>query len=319
VDSSPAQRIQELQTLIEAHNAAYYGAEPLVPDSDYDALVRQLRDLEAQYPDLAGPNSSTQKVGAPASTTFAPIQHAVPMMSLDNAMDHDELDAWHERMVRALDDAGAGPPVFVCELKFDGLAISIRYENGRYIHAATRGDGRVGEDVSLNVATIVGIPATLPAPAPAVIEVRGEVYMPVSVFAALNSSLLAEGRATYVNPRNTAAGSLRQKDPSITANRRLQLWTYQMGETEGVPPTETSIAAFEQLAALGLPVNPEIQVKHSIEEVHAFCRHWEKARHEPDYEIDGVVVKLDTLSHRALLGSTSRAPRWAIAFKFPPE
>ncbi len=314
-----------LATAIAAHNDAYYAGQPTLPDAEYDAMVRRLRALEADHPDLADPSSPTGVVGAPASTTFDPIVHAIPMMSLDNAMDHDELDAWNDRIVRNLDEANVGPPLYVCELKFDGLAISIRYESGKMVHAATRGDGRTGEDVTANVRTIDVVPHRLTTPPsgggsePEVLEVRGEVYLPVSTFNALNDGLRAEGLATYVNPRNTAAGSLRQKDATVTASRGLKFWSYQLGETVGLETADSSVAVFDQLKAFGFPVNREITTFDTMDKVHDFCRKWEAGRHKTDYEIDGVVIKLDSLSQRNLLGSTSRAPRWAIAFKFPPE
>ena len=310
----------DLRQSLEAHAAAYYDDQPSIPDSEFDMLVRRLRAIEEAYPELVDAESPTQVVGAPVGATFDPVVHAVPMMSLDNAMDHDELDAWNERIVRALTETGLGAPVYVCELKFDGLAISIRYENGSMVQAATRGDGRVGEDVTANVATISVVPARLTTDSPpAVLEVRGEVYMPVSQFTAINTELVAAGKATYVNPRNTAAGSLRQKDAAVTAARGLAFWSYQMGETVGVEAVDSSMAMFDQLRSFGLPVNDQIRTCASFDDVHDFCRQWEVNRHTPDYEIDGVVIKLDSRSQRNLLGSTSRAPRWAIAFKFPPE
>ncbi len=312
-------RVATLRAELAAHNAAYYAGEPSIPDGEYDPLARELRALEAEYPELHDADSPTEQVGAPPSTTFDPVAHSVPMMSLDNAMDHDELDAWRDRVERTVAEAEAGPVSYVCELKFDGLAISIRYENGIYVRAATRGDGRVGEDVTANVATIEVVPDRLSGDAPEVLEVRGEVYMPVSAFETLNAAQLDAGRATYVNPRNTAAGSLRQKDAAATASRRLAFWSYQLGEVVGLDDFDTSMETFELLRSLGLPVNDEIRCFDSIDEVHEFCRQWEQQRHTPDYEIDGVVIKVDSLRHRALLGSTSRAPRWAIAFKFPPE
>jgi len=312
-------RVGALRRLLAEHNRTYYAGDPTIPDGEYDPLVSELRELELTHPQLADPTSPTQQVGAPPSSVFDPVAHSVPMMSLDNAMDREELDAWNRRITRALDDAGAGEPTYVCELKFDGLAISIRYENGRYRRAATRGDGRVGEDVTANVATIEAVPHMLDGDVPEVLEVRGEAFMPISVFDALNADRLAEGLATYVNPRNTAAGSLRQKDSSITATRKLSFWSYQIGELVGIDDFESATDGYDFLAARGLPVNPEIRKVTTIDEVHDFCQRWQDDRHGPDYEIDGVVVKLDSLRHRNLLGSTSRAPRWAIAFKFPPE
>ncbi|MFT7647169.1 MAG: DNA ligase (NAD+) [Candidatus Poriferisodalaceae bacterium] len=316
------ERVELLRNEIRAHNHAYYADDsPRVPDATYDQLVRELEDLERRFPELDDPDSPTHQVsgaiaGRPESTVFDPVEHRVPMMSLDNAMDVDELRAWHERVQKGL---GEQVPTYVCELKFDGLAVSVRYERGRYVQAATRGNGRVGEDVTANVATISDVPAELPASAPEVLEVRGEIYMPVSSFNALNTAQIEAGKPTYVNPRNTAAGSLRQKDAAVTASRGLRLWSYQLGEVVGGPELSTSIEAFDYLASMHLPVNPEIRAQGSIEEVEAFCRQWQDGRHVPDYEIDGVVIKVDDLGQRRLLGSTSKAPRWAIAFKFPPE
>jgi len=319
VSKQVAARVVVLRRELTEHNRLYYAGEPTIPDGEYDPLVRELRELEAAHPQLVGANSPTSQVGAPPSSVFDPVAHSVPMMSLDNAMDREELDAWNERIIKALSDADAGEPTYVCELKFDGLAISVRYEHGQYVRAATRGDGRVGEDVTANVATIDVVPDVLVGAAPEVVEVRGEVFMPISAFDALNASQVDAGLATYVNPRNTAAGSLRQKDSSVTASRKLSFWSYQIGELVGIGEFESSTDGYDFLKARGLPVNPEIAKMATIELVHEFCRKWQEGRHRPDYEIDGVVVKLDSLRHRNLLGSTSRAPRWAIAFKFPPE
>ncbi len=312
------ERVRRLQEELRAHNVAYFENDaPVIPDGEYDLLMRELRELEEAHPDLRSPDSPTQSVGSDAASLFQPIEHRVQMMSLDNAMDLDELRAWNERILRGLGDDGT--PTYVCELKFDGLAVSIRYEGGRLVQAATRGNGRVGEDVTANVATISDVPHRLPPGAPPVLEVRGEIYLPVSSFDALNRQQIEAGQPTYVNPRNTAAGSLRQKDPSITASRGLRFWSYQLGEVEGGPAMATSLESFELLRGLGLPVNPEITSHGDFADVEAFCLRWMDGRHDPDYEIDGVVVKLDDLAHRDQLGATSRAPRWAIAFKFPPE
>ena len=322
-DEPPQQVRDEVEALrveITEHNRAYHELDaPTIPDSEYDALVRQLRELEAEWPTLDRADSPTHAVGAPPSTTFAPVTHAAPMMSLDNAMDTDELVAWSARIERALSDAGVGGPTYVCELKFDGLAISVRYEQGRYVQAATRGDGRVGEDVTANVATIAQVPDRLPPDAPPVVEVRGEVYMPISAFTELNERQQAAGLPTYVNPRNTAAGSLRQKDPRVTATRQLRFWSYQLGEATEAAAPASALEAFEALRRWGFPVNPEIRTFDDMAAVTEHCLATQERRHEPDYEIDGVVVKLDSTVHRRLLGATSRAPRWAIAYKFPPE
>ena len=314
---SPADEIDRLRGLVAHHNRLYHELDtPELPDGEFDALVRRLRELEASHPELASADSPSSSVGGAVSATFAPVVHAVPMMSLDNAMDADELSAWGERLVRGLDGSDAR---LVCELKIDGLAMSLRYEAGVLVHAATRGDGRVGEDVTANVRTIADVPERLPAGAPEVVEVRGEIYMPVSVFDALNREAAEAGDRLLVNPRNAAAGSLRQKDPTVTARRRLSMWAYQLGEVVGGPAISSHHEALEFIASLGFPVNPEVRVVGGLDEASALCRHWQEHRHDLDYDIDGVVIKVDDLAQRAALGHTSRAPRWAIAFKFPPE
>ena len=324
---SPKKRIEELRETIRTHNDLYYGQDsPEVSDAEYDTLVRELRALEAEHPELVDADSPSEIVGAATITTFDPVVHAVPMTSLDNAMDEDELRAWGDRVAKGLGDQ---PVRYVCELKIDGLAISIRYENGVMVQAATRGDGKVGEDVTANVATISSLPKKLGRGAPSVIEVRGEIYMSTAAFEKLkaereaeNLQRVANNRATLsvpVNPRNAGAGSLRQKDPTITAQRDLSLWSYQLGEVVGGPEFVSHHTTLDFLGGLGFPVNPEITVVDSFEEVVAFCRKWQEHRHELGYEIDGAVVKVDDLSQREQLGFTSRAPRWAIAFKFPPE
>src|SRR5207248_5117242 len=271
------------------------------------------------HPDLVTPDSPTQKVGAaPDTSTFAPVRHRQRVMSLDNAFSFDELLAWGKRMERYI----STDVDFVCELKIDGVAMSVVYENGRYTRAATRGDGVVGEDVTANVATIEAVPERLTlegARLPSALEVRGEVYMPLSAFEELNQSQGEAGLRLFANPRNSAAGSLRQKDPKITASRELSFFAYQVGQIEGGPRLRRHSDTLGLLRDAGLPVNPEIRTLGSLEEVDAFCRHWLDHRHDLDYEIDGVVVKVDDLGQRAELGATSKAPRWAIAYKFPPE
>ena len=310
-------RAAELRDQISAHNESYHGRDrPSIPDSTYDELLRELEAIEARRPDLATTASPTLTVGATANELFSAVEHRVPMMSLDNAMDFDELNAWHDRIVKSLGETQTHG--FVCELKFDGLAVSLRYENGDLAQAATRGNGRIGEDVTLNVKTIHGIPHRVEN-APAVLEVRGEVYLPISGFEELNNEQLEKGEALYANPRNTAAGSLRQKDPSVTESRKLAFWSYQLGEVVGGPQIESSEETFNLLKRLGLPVNPELKEFSDFDDVRQFCETWMVNRHSPDYEIDGVVIKIADLVQREILGSTSRAPRWAIAFKFPPE
>jgi DNA ligase (NAD+) len=320
-DMDVEERARSLRTVIAEHNRRYHELDdPTVSDAEYDELVRELRALEEEHPELITPDSPTQLVGGRPSTTFAPVVHRVPMMSLDNAFTEAELHAWGERLQRRLDE-GDGPVDvgYVCEPKIDGLAISIRYEGGRFVQAATRGDGRTGEDVTANIATLSEVPDDLGKGAPAVLEVRGEVYMSMPAFAALNESQLEKGLRPFVNPRNAAAGALRQKDSSITASRELSLWTYQLGEIEGGPAFTTHHETLDFLRDLGLPVNPEIRTVSHLDEVYAYCRNRQTTRHDLPYEIDGVVVKVDDLARRADLGSTSKAPRWAIAYKFPPE
>ncbi len=319
--ADPTSRAGWLRLAIGHHNRRYFEADdPEISDAEYDALLRELRAVEAAHPDLITSDSPTQRPGGSASATFAPVEHRVPMMSLDNAFSLDELEAWGARVAKGL----AGQAVtYVCELKIDGLAISLRYEDGELVQAATRGDGRVGEDVTANVATIAAVPKRLVVPSgqavPRVLEVRGEVYMPIAAFEALNARQDAAGDKRFVNPRNSAAGSLRQKDASVTASRELAMWCYQLGEVVGGVDHKSHLGTLQWMAALGLPVNPEIRLLPSLDEVHAYCRRWQQHRHDLEYEIDGAVVKVDDLTQRQLLGSTSKAPRWAIAYKFPPE
>jgi len=309
-------RVEFLRAEVARHNRLYHELDaPEIPDAEFDLMVNELRRLESEHPEFAAVASPAQAVGGVASATFAPVVHAVPMMSLDNAMDIDELLAWGERVRRGLGDEAVR---YVCELKIDGLAMSLRYEGGRLVSAATRGDGRVGEDVTANVRTIAVVPEVL-TDAPEVVEVRGEVYMPRHVFDALNAAAESAGERPLVNPRNAAAGSLRQKDPTVTARRRLSFWAYQMGEVVGAPPLATHLDALSFVSGLGFPVNPAITAVDSVEEVVELCRRVESSRHDLDYDIDGVVVKVDDLEQRSRLGVTSRAPRWAIAYKFPPE
>ncbi len=314
---TPAARVDELRAQIAHHNERYHTLDaPEISDADFDELVRELRQLEADHPDLAVDDSPTGLVGGAISSAFTPVTHRVPMMSLDNAMDADELRAWADRVVKGLDGA---VPTFVCELKFDGLAISLRYEGGRFVQAATRGDGRVGEDVTANVATIDDVPDELPSGAPDVVEVRGEVYMTRSSFERLNERAVEAGEKPFVNPRNSAAGSLRQKDPAITASRNLSFFSYQLGEVVGGPEFTSHVAMLEFAANVGFAVNDHVRTFTGIDDVAAHCLHWQEHRHDLDYEIDGVVIKLDDIAQRERLGVTSRAPRWAIAYKFPPE
>jgi DNA ligase (NAD+) len=317
--TSAASRADELRRLIEYHNYRYHQLDdPEISDAEYDALMRELRGLEESHPELRTPDSPTQKVGAAPSATFAEVRHRVPMMSLDNAFTFEELQAWGKRMERYI----SGGVDFVAELKIDGVAISLLYENGRLVRGATRGNGISGEDITANVRTISVIPERLALPAaktPSVLEVRGEVYMPLSSFEDLNQRQGEAGLRLFANPRNSAAGSLRQKDPSITASRDLAFWSYQLGEIEGGPALKRHSETLALLADAGLPVNPEVRQVTGLDEVYEYCKRWLDHRHDLDYEIDGAVVKVDDLAQRAELGSTSKSPRWAIAYKFPPE
>ncbi len=315
----PADRAAELRALVAHHFDRYHADNaPEIPDADYDLLVAELRALEAEYPELADRNSPSRWVGSPGRTTFDEVEHRVPMQSLDNAFDIDELRAWSERVVRRLGD-DFPDPAWTCELKFDGLAVSLRYEDGVLVQAATRGDGRVGEDVTANVATIADVPRSLGDGVPPVLEVRGEVYLGIAAFDALNALRTEAGQATFANPRNTAAGSLRQKDPEVTAARHLSFWVYQTGEVVDGPPLVSHRETLAWLAGLGLPVNDQVERLDDFDQVVDFVAAAGATRHDLDYEIDGVVVKVDDLALQERLGSTARAPRWAVAYKLPPE
>lgn len=321
--ASLAGRAAELRATIEYHNGRYHRDDaPEIADAEYDALVRELRAIEDAHPELVAADSPTSQVGAAPSALFTTVVHARPMMSLDNVFSADELRAWAERLAPVLPEDTA----FVCELKIDGLAISLVYESGRLVQAATRGDGTTGEDVTANVATITAIPHEISASdgLPERLEVRGEVYMPTSAFTALNQRQAAAGERLFVNPRNSAAGSLRQKDPGVTASRALSFWAYQLGPVTTVDGSEPEwthghLSSLAWLGARGFPVNPERRRVTSIDEVVDYCTYWQEHRHQLDYEIDGVVVKIDDTALQTRLGSTARAPRWAIAVKFPPE
>ncbi len=292
---------------------------PTISDGAFDAMMRELNELEKAFPALRTPDSPTQQVGGPPSTTFAPVDHLQRLLSLDNAFSREELDRWAQRAVRELGEKRLEQSGYLCELKVDGLALDLVYQDGRLTRAATRGDGRVGEDVTANVRTIKVIPQRLAGTAvPALLEVRGEVFFAVREFTALNESLVAEGKAPFANPRNAAAGSLRQKDPRVTASRRLGFVSHGIGIWEG-SPTQRLSEAYEALDGWGLPVSPHRKLAGDLEEVWAYIEHFGEHRHAVEHEIDGVVVKLDERAVQDQLGSTTRAPRWAIAFKYPPE
>ena len=312
-----AQRAAQLRDLIEYHNERYFVFdEPEVSDAEFDALVRELRSLESQYPALVTPDSPTQRPGGRPASTFSPVTHRVPMLSLDNAFSREELLAWGARIERLVND----PVRFVGEPKLDGLAISLQYEQGRFTVGATRGDGVTGENVTENLRTIAAIPKRLSGKnVPRLLEVRGEVFMPLASFAALNERQGEVGERLFTNARNAAAGSLRQKDPRITGTRDLTIFCYQLGAREGGPRLHSHHELLRWLQDLGFPVNPHIEQLDDLEGVYAFCERMEEQRHSLGYEIDGAVVKVDDLGQRDEMGFTSRAPRWAIAYKFPPE
>ncbi|GAB2682124.1 NAD-dependent DNA ligase LigA [Thalassiella azotivora] len=307
---------EELAQTVREHQFAYYVRDaPVVSDGEYDALLRELEELEERYPALRTPDSPTQQVGGTWSTEFRPVDHLERMLSLDNCFSAEELAAWAERVER---EAG-GDVHYLCELKIDGLAVNLLYEDGRLVRAATRGDGRTGEDVTLNVRTIDDVPHRLAGDdVPRLVEVRGEVFFPVKAFAGLNASLVESGRAPFANPRNAAAGSLRQKDPKVTATRPLHLIVHGIGAREGVTVRRQS-EAYELLRSWGLPTSTHYAVLDDLADVQAFVDRYGEDRHSVEHEIDGVVVKVDEVGVQRRLGSTSRAPRWAIAYKYPPE
>ncbi len=309
-------RWAELADLVRVHRFAYYLRDaPTISDGAFDALLRELESLEAEHPGLRTPDSPTQVVGGTFSTDFAPVDHLERMLSLDNVFSAEELRSWAERVER---DAHGADVHWLCELKVDGLAVDLVYEDGRLVRAATRGDGRTGEDVTLNVRTLAHVPSTLRGSVPELVEVRGEVYFPVEAFAGLNAGLVEAGRAPFANPRNAAAGSLRQKDPRVTAARPLHLVVHGLGARRGVDLARQS-QAYDQLAQWGLPVGRYTEVLDDVADVLAYVRRFDDQRHTVDHEIDGVVVKVDELAVQRRLGATSRAPRWAIAYKYPPQ
>ncbi len=319
-------RIDELRAVLRKHNHAYYVLDaPTVSDAEYDRLFRELSDLEARYPDLVTPDSPTQRVGAAVQTTFAPVQHRVPMLSLDNAFGADELREWDAKIKRFLGLPAEHPIEYVAELKIDGLSISVTYADGVMTRAATRGDGATGEDVTPNIRTIRAVPLRLEAAGrdlldlpPTVIEVRGEVLLTHPEFARINAANEEAGLATFANPRNAAAGSLRQKDPRITASRNLDVFFYAVGACEGHEFT-CQADLLETYRAWGLRTNPHTRVCADVDAVVAFTEEWDAKREELHYDIDGVVVKVNSFPMQAELGFVSRSPRWAVAFKYPPR
>ncbi|AHC24986.2 NAD-dependent DNA ligase LigA [Mycolicibacterium neoaurum] len=319
-DAEARGRWQELAEEVRGHQFRYYVKDaPVISDADFDVLLRRLEALEEQYPELRTPDSPTQLVGgAGFATDFAAADHLERMLSLDNAFDTDELSAWAARL-----GAEIGTEIdYLCELKIDGVALALVYRDGVLVRAATRGDGRSGEDVTLNARTIDDIPERLTGtdefPVPAVLEVRGEVFFRVADFEDLNAGLVAEGKPPFANPRNSAAGSLRQKNPAVTARRRLRMICHGLGKAEGFTPTSLH-DAYRALGGWGLPVSTHTTRVRGIAAVAERIAYWGEHRHDVEHEIDGLVVKVDDVSLQRRLGATSRAPRWAIAYKYPPE
>lgn len=321
-DAGPEQKNehQELAEQIEDARYRYYVLDdPTLSDADFDQKWRRINELEEQFPELRTPDSPTQKVGGTFSTEFTAVDHLQRMESLDNVFSFDELAGWHARIAKD----GAGQAELLCELKVDGLAINLLYEKGRLVRALTRGDGRTGEDVTPNVRTIKSIPHRLTGtdefPVPDLVEVRGEVFLSIEAFDKLNASLVDAGKPMFANPRNSAAGSLRQKDPRVTATRELGMVCHGIGARQGFQPVAQS-HAYDALKAWGLPTSKRVKVLKSLAEVEEFISYFGEHRHDvTEHEIDGVVIKVDDISLQRRLGSTSRAPRWAIAYKYPPE
>jgi DNA ligase (NAD+) len=308
-------RAGELREAIDYHSYRYHVLDdPEVADAEYDALVAELIDIETKNPDLITPDSPTQRVGAPPSEAFAPVKHRSPMMSLDNCFSIEELLAWGRRVEREIARAEA----FTVELKMDGVAVNLIYEDGVFVKGATRGDGRTGEDITGNLRTVGAVPLRLRGDPPRILEVRGEVYMRTDDFEALNEKLGEAGQKTFANPRNGAAGSLRQKDPGITKERSLSLVCHGIGYVEG-RRWRSHWDALQSIREWGLRTNSQNKRLGDLEAVYEFCGHWQEHRHDVPYEIDGVVVKVDSIGQQDELGYTAKAPRWAIAYKFPPE
>ena len=309
-------RIAELSEEIRDLQFKYYVLDsPIVADAEYDKLIKELGALENKYPALRSPDSPTQTVGGGFSTEFTAVDHLERMWSLDNAFDDSEVEEWITRVTKDAELA----PHWLCELKIDGLAVNLLYEDGRLVRALTRGNGVTGEDVTLNVRTIKGIPHQLRGDKiPRVIEVRGEIFFPVALFNELNASLVASGKAPFANPRNAAAGSLRQKDPRVSANRPLRMVVHGVGACEGISFARQS-EAYEYFKSWGLPTSDRVSVVDTPAQVFEYIANYNLHRHDLEHEIDGVVIKIDEVSIQERLGTTSRAPRWAIAFKYPPE
>ena len=315
--TTPTQRAEELRRELNYHSHRYYTLDdPVISDGQYDLRLRELQTIEAEHPELLTADSPTQRVGGDPSPAFDEVEHSRPMLSLGNAFDFDELAAWHRRISGLLDGADFD---MVCELKIDGLAVNLTYEIGVLVQGATRGNGTTGEDVTRNLRTIRTIPLTLEGAVPPLLEVRGEVYLPIQEFRRLNKEREEKGEQLYANPRNTGAGTIRQLDPKVTAARNMQIWVYSLNSTEGTEFIESHWEALQWLKKVGFRINPENRLCQSLEEVQDYYRQWLERRHDLPYEADGVVVKVSPLAMQERLGVVGREPRWAIAYKFPAE
>ena len=317
VDIDVSQRMAELRKELNYHNHRYYVLDdPVISDGQYDAAMQVLRRLETEYPELVAPDSPTQRVGASPSEGFSQVQHRQPMLSLANAFNLEELQAWYRRTKNLLDGAEFD---LVCELKIDGLAVNLTYQIGLLTQGATRGDGLVGEEVTQNLRTIRSVPITLMGEPPDYLEVRGEVYLPLEMFRLLNEDRAERGEPLYANPRNIGAGSVRQLNPKVTASRNMEIWVYALGDVGDYPRPENHWEALQWLKALGFRVNSHNQLCHTLEETYDFYQSWLERRHDLPYEIDGVVIKVAPFAYQDALGVVGREPRWAVALKFPAE
>ena len=312
-----AKQAEKLRRVINTHNHRYYVLDDsTISDAEYDRLLQELRALESEHPELLTPDSPTQRVGGAPADGFTQVQHSAPMLSLANAFNREDLENWLRRTKSLVDDVEFD---LVCELKIDGLAVNLTYENGVFVRGATRGDGTVGEDVTRNLRTIKTIPLSLLKGAPDRLEVRGEVYLPIPEFRRMNEELAAKGEQLYMNPRNTGAGSVRNLNPKVTASRNMAIWVYSLTGAGAPPPVEGHWEALDWLKSLGFRINPHNRICSTIEEVIDFYDHWVEARHDLPYEADGVVVKVSSLALQDALGVVGREPRWAVAYKFPAE
>ncbi len=314
-EQEAALRVEELTEALKKYREAYYQQDaPLISDYDYDMLEQELKELEERFPSLLQADSPTQTVGGRAEKRFAQVAHAAPLLSLEDAFDYDDLAAFRSRLVKA----GVDEPLLLAEPKMDGLSLAVTYRDGRFAAAATRGDGLVGEDVTANVAAIASLPKQLKRPLPS-LTVRGEAYIPKTLFAQLNADREESGETLFANPRNAAAGSIRQLDPKVTASRNLHLYFYDIIESSGLPTPASQSELLDVLAGLGLPVNPKRRLCPDLQSMTVYMEQMREERHALEYDIDGMVFKLDPLPPRQLLGATGKFPRWAIAYKFPPE